>query len=111
MTYPPQPEPFAEALGEAAHTAAIAYRLVMAISDAVRRATQKRLTGKDEGIGEDAEQMAPGWSADQLCGVLGEDVLAELMEGDHWTAMARQLVRHQQAGVDAAAVLITAATQ
>ncbi|QTI50297.1 hypothetical protein JYK04_08174 [Streptomyces nojiriensis] len=38
--YPPLSEPFAEALGEAAQTAAMAYRLVMTISDAVRRATQ-----------------------------------------------------------------------
>ncbi|MEU6214327.1 hypothetical protein ABZ891_31075 [Streptomyces sp. NPDC047023] len=27
--YPPLPEPFSEALGEAAHTAAMAYRLVL----------------------------------------------------------------------------------
>ncbi|MGW7440185.1 hypothetical protein [Streptomyces sp. NPDC054849] len=71
MTYPPQPEPFAEALGEAAQTAAMDYRLVTTIADAVRRATHKRLTGKEEELGEDAEKMAPGWSADQLRGVLG----------------------------------------
>lgn len=34
--YPPLPEPFAQALGEAAQTMAMAYRLV---SDAVHRAT------------------------------------------------------------------------
>ncbi|MFE3760470.1 hypothetical protein ACFXPI_01705 [Streptomyces sp. NPDC059104] len=100
MTYPPQPEPFAEALGEAAHTAAMAYRLVMAISDAVRRATQKRLTGKEEELGEDAAKMAPGWSADQLRGVIGDDILAELMRGADWPQLARQLVGLQQAGVD-----------
>nr|WP_241846359.1 hypothetical protein [Streptomyces sp. MJM1172] len=37
-------------------------------TDAVRRATQKRLTGKEAELGEDAERMAPGWSADQLRG-------------------------------------------
>ncbi|MEV6575638.1 hypothetical protein [Streptomyces sp. NPDC051577] len=100
MTYPPQPEPFSEALGEAAHTAAMAYRLVMTITDAVRRATQKRITGKEEELGEDAEQMAPGWSADQLRGVLGDDILAELMQSGDWPVMARQLVGLQQAGVD-----------
>ncbi|MFD3681499.1 hypothetical protein [Streptomyces sp. NPDC058613] len=100
MTYPPQPEPFAEALGEAAQTAAMACRLVMTINDAVRRATQKRLTGKEEELGEDAEKMAPGWSADQLRGVLGDDILAELMAGADWPVMARQLVGLQQAGVD-----------
>lgn len=52
--YPPLPEPFSEALGEAAHTAAMAYRLVLAISDVVRRAAQKRLTGREEELGEDA---------------------------------------------------------
>ncbi|MGW5852388.1 hypothetical protein ACWFQ8_31365 [Streptomyces sp. NPDC055254] len=100
MTYPPQPEPFSEALGEAAQTAAMAYRLMMTITDAVRRATQKRLTGKEEELSEDAEKMAPGWSADQLRGVLGDDILAELMEGGDWPVMARQLVGLQQAGVD-----------
>ncbi|MER6782383.1 MULTISPECIES: hypothetical protein [unclassified Streptomyces] len=72
----------------------------MTITDAVRRATQKRLTGKEEELGEDAEKMAPGWSADQLRGVLGEDILAELMQGADWPVMARQLVGLQQAGVD-----------
>ncbi|MDJ0386355.1 hypothetical protein [Streptomyces sp. G-G2] len=105
MTYPPQPEPFAEALGEAAQTAAMAYRLMMTITDAVRRATQKRLTGKEEELGEDAAKMAPGWSADQLRGVLGDDILAELMQGADWPVMARQLVGLQQAGVDLATFL------
>ncbi|MFI1155077.1 hypothetical protein [Streptomyces sp. NPDC020817] len=100
MTYPPQPEPFAEALGEAAHTAAMAYRLVLTITDAVRRAVQKRLTGREEELGEDAEKMAPGWSAGQLRGVLGDDILAALMEGADWPVMARQLVGLHQAGVD-----------
>ncbi|MFD9082975.1 hypothetical protein [Streptomyces erythrochromogenes] len=98
--YPPLPEPFAEALGEAAHTAAMAYRLVLAISDAVRRAAQKRLTGREEELGEDAEKMAPGWSADQLRGHLGDDILAVLMQDTDWPRMARQLVGLQQAGVD-----------
>ncbi|MEU4730729.1 hypothetical protein [Streptomyces sp. NPDC023588] len=100
MTYPPQPEPFAEALGEAAQTAAMAYRLVMTINDAVRRATQKRLTGREEELSEDASKMAPGWSADQLRGVIGDDILTVLMEGADWPVMARQLVGLQQAGVD-----------
>ncbi|MEU9039364.1 hypothetical protein AB0D45_31270 [Streptomyces sp. NPDC048352] len=100
MTYPPQPEPFAEALGEAAQTAAMAYRLVLAITDAVRRATQKRITGREEELGEDAAKVAPGWSTDQLRGVLGDDILAELMAGADWPQLARQLVGLQQAGVE-----------
>ncbi|MGW7458439.1 hypothetical protein [Streptomyces sp. NPDC054797] len=99
-TYPPQPEPFSEALGEAAQTAAMAYRLMMTITDAVRRTTQKRLTGKETELSEDAENMAPGWSADQLRGVLGDDILAELMAGADWPQLARQLVGLRQAGVD-----------
>ncbi|MEV6683435.1 hypothetical protein AB0N09_42300 [Streptomyces erythrochromogenes] len=63
--YPPLPEPFSEALGEAAHTAAMAYRLVLSVSVAVRRAARNRLIGREEQLGEDAERMAPGWSADQ----------------------------------------------
>ncbi|MGW2273461.1 hypothetical protein [Streptomyces yangpuensis] len=98
--YPPLPEPFSEALGEAAHTAAMAYRLVLAISDAVRRAAQKRLTGREEELGEDAGKMALGWSADQLRGHLGDDILAVLMQDADWPRMARQLVGLQQAGVD-----------
>ncbi|MER5966780.1 hypothetical protein [Streptomyces sp. NPDC002057] len=100
MTYPPQPEPFAEALAEAAQTAAMAYRLMMTITDAVRRATQKRLTGKEEELSQDAQQMAPSWAADQLRGALQNDVLAELMNGADWPVMARQLVALHQAGVD-----------
>ncbi len=72
--YPPLPEPFAAARGEAAHTAAMAHRLVLAISDAVRRAAQKRFTGLEEELGEDAEAMVSGWSAEQLRGHLGDDV-------------------------------------
>ncbi|MGW1521585.1 hypothetical protein [Streptomyces sp. NPDC002287] len=105
MTYPPQPEPFAESLAEAAQSAAMAYRLVMAIADAVRRATQKRLTGKEEELSQDAATMAPGWSADQLRGVLGDDVLDELMQGADWPHLGRQLVGLQQAGVDLATFL------
>ncbi|MFI5642371.1 hypothetical protein ACIA8H_33870 [Streptomyces goshikiensis] len=35
----------------------------MTINDAVRRATQKRITGKEEELSEDASKMAPGWAA------------------------------------------------
>ncbi|WP_405827003.1 hypothetical protein [Streptomyces sp. NBC_00105] len=69
----------------------MAYRLVMTISDAVRRATPKRLTGKEEELGEDAEKTAPGWSADQLRGHLGDDILAVLLQGVDWPQLARRL--------------------
>ncbi|WP_328923620.1 hypothetical protein OG429_02600 [Streptomyces sp. NBC_00190] len=83
----PQPlvEPFSEALREAAQTAAMAFPLMMTVTDAVRHATQKRLNGKEEELGEDAEKVVPGWSADQLRGTLDADVLTELMKGaDCW---------------------------
>lgn len=57
-------------------------------------------SGKEEELSEDAEKMAPGWSADQLRDVLGDDILAELMAGADWPQLARQLVGLQQAGVD-----------
>ncbi|UUY52512.1 hypothetical protein NRK68_35230 (plasmid) [Streptomyces yangpuensis] len=44
--------------------------------------------------------MAPGWSAGQLRGRLGDDVLAVLMQDADWPQMARRLVGLQQAGVD-----------
>ncbi|MFE6840454.1 hypothetical protein ACFVFI_37245, partial [Streptomyces sp. NPDC057705] len=72
----------------------------MTISDAVRRATQRRLTGREEELGEDAEKTAPGRSADQLRGHLGDDILAVLMQGADWPQMACQLVGLQQAGID-----------
>ncbi|MGW8993923.1 hypothetical protein ACWGRF_28890 [Streptomyces zhihengii] len=77
----------------------------MTINDAIRRATQKRLTGKEEELGEDAAKMAPGWSADQLRGVIGDDILAVLMQGADWPQLARQLVGLQQAGVDLGTLL------
>ncbi|MER7734832.1 hypothetical protein ABTX80_28450 [Streptomyces erythrochromogenes] len=83
----------------------MAYRLVPAISDAVRRAAQKRLTGREEELGEDAEKMVPGWSVDQLRGHLSDDSLAVLMQDADWPQMARQFVGLQQAGVDLSAFL------
>ncbi|MFF7300593.1 hypothetical protein [Streptomyces sp. NPDC008265] len=49
--------------------------------------------------------MAPGWSADQLRGHLGDDILAVLMQGTDWPQLARQLVGLQQAGVDLGTLL------
>ncbi|GGS29794.1 hypothetical protein Snoj_26340 [Streptomyces nojiriensis] len=43
--------------------------------------------------------MDPSWSADQLRGHLGDDILAELMQGADWPQSACQLAL-QQAGVD-----------
>ncbi|MEV7594088.1 hypothetical protein AB0O42_27870 [Streptomyces sp. NPDC089922] len=72
----------------------------MTINDAIRRVTQKRLTGKEEELGEVAERMVPGWSESWLRGHLGDDILAVLMEGVDWPQLSRRLVGLQQAGVD-----------
>ncbi|MEV7511785.1 hypothetical protein AB0O57_27910 [Streptomyces sp. NPDC091201] len=77
----------------------------MTINDAIRRVTQKRLTGKEEELGEVAERMVPGWSESWLRGPLGDDILAVLMEGVDLPQLSRQLVGLQQAGVDLGVLL------
>ncbi|MDD9383079.1 hypothetical protein M8Z33_41835 [Streptomyces sp. ZAF1911] len=101
----PLPEPFSEALAEAAESAAMAMRLLLTVTDAVRRAAQKHRTGKEEELGDDAAKLAPGWAEAQLRPVLDASVLGDLVSGADWPQMARQLVSLQQAGVDMTAFL------
>ncbi|MFJ8013770.1 hypothetical protein [Streptomyces sp. NPDC096339] len=49
---PPAPDRFAEALAEAAQTAAAAFWLMLTISDAVRRAAQRLREGKEAELAE-----------------------------------------------------------
>ncbi|MFI2470995.1 hypothetical protein ACH475_32240 [Streptomyces globisporus] len=102
MTTPAAPpgEPFSEALSEAAQAAAMSVRLILTIADAVRRAAQKHHDGKEKELGPDAEELAEGWSAEQLRTVLPEGILNGLMAGADWPVMARHLASLQQAGVD-----------
>ncbi|MEU2795495.1 hypothetical protein [Streptomyces sp. NPDC007117] len=102
MTTPAAPlgEPFSEALSEAAQAAAMSVRLILTITDAVRRAAQKHHQGKEKELGADAEELAEGWSAEQLRTVLPEGALHGLMAGADWPLMARHLTSLQQAGVD-----------
>ncbi|WP_431787568.1 hypothetical protein [Streptomyces sp. G9] len=102
MTTPAAPlgEPFSEALSEAAQAAAMSVRLILTIADAVRRAAQKHHQGKEKELGADAEELAEGWSAEQLRTVLPEGTLNGLMAGADWPLMARHLTSLQQAGVD-----------
>ncbi|MFB6667881.1 hypothetical protein [Streptomyces parvus] len=102
MTTPAAPpgEPFSEALSEAAQAAAMSVRLILTIADAVRRAAQKHHQGKEKELGPDAEELAEGWSAEQLRTVLPEGILNGLMAGEDWPLMARHLTSLQQAGVD-----------
>ncbi|OKJ18876.1 hypothetical protein AMK23_35245 [Streptomyces sp. CB02130] len=75
-------------------------RLILTIADAVRRAAQKHHQGKEKELGPDAEELAEGWSAEQLRTVLPESALHGLMAGADWPLMARHLASLQQAGVD-----------
>ncbi|MFE2503501.1 hypothetical protein [Streptomyces rubiginosohelvolus] len=102
MTTPAAPlgEPFSEALSEAAQAAAMSVRLILTIADAVRRAAQKHHHGQEKELGPDAEELAEGWSAEQLRTVLPEGILNGLMAGADWPLMARHLTLLQQAGVD-----------
>ncbi|MFE1788052.1 hypothetical protein ACFW7J_06580 [Streptomyces sp. NPDC059525] len=59
-------DPFAESVAEAAQTAAAAFRLLLTISDAVRRAAQKHRQGQEDDLTEQEEKLAPGWAADAL---------------------------------------------
>ncbi|MEU6315688.1 hypothetical protein [Streptomyces sp. NPDC047014] len=101
-TPPPVPaaDPFAEALAEAAQTATAAFRLMLTVSDAVRRAAQKTRKSEEETLTEPEEKLAPGWAADALRPLLGPGVLEGLTAGPDWPAMAGQLVLLQKAGVD-----------
>ncbi|MGW4510214.1 hypothetical protein ACWENO_36820 [Streptomyces sp. NPDC004436] len=96
----PAAEPFAESVAEAAQTAAAAFRLMMTISDAVRRAAQKLRHGEEAELDPGEEKLAPGWAADALRPLLDDRVLADLMSGPDWPAMAGQMVLLQRAGVD-----------
>ncbi|MFD8586392.1 hypothetical protein ACFV2A_26310 [Streptomyces californicus] len=96
----PPGEPFSEALSEAAQAAAMSVRLILTIADAVRRAAQKHHQGKEKELGPDAEELAEGWSAEQLRTILPEGILNGLMAGADWPLMARHLTSLQQAGVD-----------
>ncbi|MGW4309670.1 hypothetical protein [Streptomyces californicus] len=96
----PPGEPFSEALSEAAQASAMSVRLILTIADAVRRAAQKHHQGKEKELGPDAEELAEGWSAEQLRTVLPEGILNGLMAGTDWPLMARHLTSLQQAGVD-----------
>ncbi|OKJ51625.1 hypothetical protein [Streptomyces sp. CB02115] len=80
-------------------------RLILTIADAVRRASQKHHHGQEQELGPDAENLAEGWSAEQLRTVLPEGALHDLMADANWPVMARQLAGLQHAGVDLTAFL------
>ncbi|ROR00511.1 hypothetical protein EDE04_7093 [Streptomyces sp. 2132.2] len=71
----PAIDPFAESMAEAVQTSAAAFRLMMTISDAVRRAAQRQRQGQEEELAEPEENLAPGWAADALRPLLDDRVL------------------------------------
>jgi hypothetical protein len=94
----PEGEPFAAAAGEAVQTSVMAWRLVMAVADAVRRQQQRRHKGKEEDL-PPAEQ-AVSEAATEVTKLVPSDISAALMGGADWPQMAQQLVALRRAGVD-----------
>ncbi|MGA5823814.1 hypothetical protein ACPC54_38915 [Kitasatospora sp. NPDC094028] len=97
MTMPYPGEPFAEAVGEAVQTSAMAVRLVLAVADAVRRAAQRRA---GVGLPLPPPDRAVPEAAGDLKASVAPDVAWALMSGADWPIMAQQLVALRQAGVD-----------
>ncbi|MFE0453096.1 hypothetical protein ACFW2D_17785 [Streptomyces sp. NPDC058914] len=98
MTTPtPEGDPFAAA-AEAVQTSVLAWRLVMAVADAVRRQQQRRQKGKEEGL-PPAEQ-AVSEAAAEVTKLVPTDISTALMAGADWPQMAQQLVALRRAGVD-----------
>ncbi|MFD5588810.1 hypothetical protein ACFWII_34020 [Streptomyces sp. NPDC127063] len=94
----PEGDSFAAAAGEAVQTSVMAWRLVMAMADAVRRQHQRLLKGREEepppaeqAVGEAAREVAP---------FLPPDISTALMGEADWPQMAQQLVALRDAGVD-----------
>ena len=90
-------EAFAEASAEAMQTSLMAFRLVMAIADAVRRQQQKR-AGKEDEI-PDAEK-ASAEASEEVKKFLPDDIATALLEGADWPQLAQQLMALKRAGVD-----------
>ncbi|MFF8293600.1 hypothetical protein ACF068_30950 [Streptomyces sp. NPDC016309] len=87
---------FVEAAAEAVQTAVMAYRLVTAIADAVRRHQQRKAGEEELPDAEEAVTEASG----EVRKLLPPDIGAALMEGADWPQLAQQLVALRRAGVD-----------
>ncbi|MEV5774240.1 hypothetical protein AB0L49_23770 [Streptomyces antimycoticus] len=90
-------EPFSEAAGEAVQTSVMAWRLVMAIADAVRR-QQQRQKGKEAEL-PPADQ-AVNETAPKVRDLVPPDISTALMDTADWPQMAQQLMALRTAGVD-----------
>ncbi|MFJ5157077.1 hypothetical protein ACIQCF_37205 [Streptomyces sp. NPDC088353] len=94
----PEGEPFAVAAGEAVQTSVMAWRLVMAVADVVRRQQQRRQKGREEDL-PPADQ-AVREAATEVNKLVPSDISTALMAGADWPQMAQQLVALRRAGVD-----------
>ncbi|MGW3154586.1 hypothetical protein [Streptomyces sp. NPDC001089] len=94
----PTGEPIGDAMGEAVQTSVMAWRLVMAVADAVRRQQQRRLLGKEEEL-PPADQ-AVSEAAAGVTNVVPAEIATALMADADWPRMAQQLMALRQAGVD-----------
>ncbi|APY87575.1 hypothetical protein DCW30_22020 [Streptomyces alfalfae] len=90
-------EAFAESAGEAVQTAVMAFRLMSAIADAVRR-QQQRKAGRGEELPEAGTAAAE--ASDVVEKALPPDIGAALLGAADWPQLAQQLMGFQQAGVD-----------
>ncbi|MGW6588392.1 hypothetical protein [Streptomyces globisporus] len=95
-------EAFTDAAAEAAQTATMAFRLMMAIADAVRRQQLKK-AGKEDEL-PDAEKSAVEASA-EIKKFLPDDIATALLEGADWSQLAQQVMALKNAGVDLEAML------
>ncbi|MEW1551957.1 hypothetical protein [Streptomyces tsukubensis] len=95
-------EAFEAAVAEAVETAVMAFRLVMAIADAVRRARLGK-AGQEEELPSVPESLAE--ASGPVGKLLAPDIGSALLRGADWPQLAQQLVALHRAGVDMQAFL------
>ncbi|MET9206803.1 hypothetical protein ABZW38_16845 [Streptomyces bacillaris] len=95
-------EAFTEAAAEAVQTSTMAFRLMMAIVDAVRRQQQKE-AGREEEL-PPVEKAVPE-ATEYAKKHLPPDIGTALMDGADWPMLAQQLMALGGAGVDLEALL------
>ncbi|MET9994247.1 hypothetical protein ABZ061_32400 [Streptomyces mutabilis] len=98
MTTPGQEgDPFADAMREAVGTSVEAWRLMMAVADAVRRYQQRK---KDREADLPPAEEAVNEVASTVRNLVPPDISAALMGGADWPRMAQQMAALRRAGVD-----------
>lgn len=94
----PEGDPVAAAMAEAVQTSVMAWRLVQAVADAVRRQQQRRQKGREEDL--PLAEQAVSEAAAEVTKVVAPDIATVLMAEADWPQMAQQLVALRRAGVD-----------